>query len=690
MAALDSIEVQFVKGVGPRRARILHSLGVDTVMDLLRYYPRRYRDRRQVRLVSQLQDGQEETVRGKVLACGLKRLSRGITLFQIAVGDESGVVYGTWFNQPYMQSRFATGQEVILSGKVRHISQWQILSPEYEILNEEGTTLLNTGRIVPVYALREGLNQRSLRKIIYDCLNKYAGSAPEILCPEIREELRFDSPREALYNIHFPETPAALERARRRLVFDEFFLTQMAVVLKKKQLSELRGTPKRGGGGALLHSFLRSLPFTLTRAQERVLEEIRRDMEASKPMNRLLQGDVGSGKTVVAIAALLISLDAGYQGVLMAPTEILAEQHYRTVKMFLESLGVKTHLLIGEMSTAEKEETHSVLRAGEPVVVVGTHAVIQREVEFARLGIVIVDEQHKFGVMQRARLRGKGMNPDFMIMTATPIPRTLALTLYGELDISVLDEMPPGRGTVSTHWVPIGRLEETYGFIHREALKGRQAYIIYPLIEESGELSLSAASEMAEMLRREHFPDLRVGLIHGRMRREVREGVMNDFRNGILQVLVATSVIEVGLDVPRACIMLVEHAERFGLSQLHQMRGRIGRGRQRSYFFFSGTPTSEDGRKRLKALQGTSDGFHIAQLDMEIRGPGEFFSDRQHGGPDFRLADMRGDEHLLKLSRGVALRVSEEDRRLKRAEHTHLREALVKRYRGRFQLGITG
>ncbi len=690
MKDLAKMQVQYVRGVGPRRAQLFHTLGVDTVMDLLQHYPRRYEDRRQISRISHLQLGQEVTVRGKVAAVGLRKITGGLTLSQVAVDDGTGVAYGTWFNQPYMKSCFSVGQEVILSGRAQYNRQLQILSPDYEIVSDQGGLLLNTGRIVPVYPLSEHLNQRTVRQIIFNCLDKYAGAVPEILNPELSEELRFSTIGDAVCSIHFPETPAELEKARRRLVFDEFFLMQLAIMLKKKQISGLPGTVKRRGKDRFLNAFLKSLPFKLTRAQERVLGDIQSDMESTQPMNRLLQGDVGSGKTVMAVIALLIALDAGYQGVLMAPTEILAEQHYATINNLLGLLGVKSYLLIGEMGVAEKEEVRAAIRTEEPAIVVGTHAVIQREVEFSKLGIVVVDEQHKFGVSQRARLRAKGHNPDFMVMTATPIPRTLALTLYGELDISVLDEMPPGRGEVSTHWVPEEKIGEAYGFIRREVLKGRQAYIVYPLIEESEKLPLSAATEMAEKLKNEYFPDLKVGLIHGRMRRDEREAAMKRFRDGHLQVLVATSVIEVGLDIPNACIMLVEHAERFGLSQLHQMRGRIGRGRKRSYFLFSGKPTSEDGLKRIEALKTTSDGFRIAQLDLEIRGPGEFFSDRQHGGPDFRLGDICRDEQLLKLSREVAIRVVAEDRMLKMEKYGGLREALIKKYRGRFNLGVIG
>lgn len=688
MQDLSQVKAQYVKGVGPRRSELLSALGIQSVIDLLQHYPRRYEDRRQIRRIAQLETGREETIQGKVLAIGTTRVSRTLTIVQAAVSDGSGTVYATWFNQPYMQSRFKNGQELILTGKVQRRGQMEILSPEFEILSGQSDDLLHTGRIVPLYPLSEHLTQRTMRRIIHACCENYAESVPELLEAALRRECDLCRISDALRNIHFPESPAALEQARRRLVFDEFLPMQLAILLKRKQLAEIPGSSKKGG--ELVRRFLESLPFTLTRAQERVIAEVRADMERTRPMNRLLQGDVGSGKTVVAVVALLIALDAGYQGVLMAPTEILAEQHWRTLRALLSPMGITPSLLIGEMSATEKAAVRGAVRSDEPLIVVGTHALIQEEVEFSRLGIVIVDEQHKFGVSQRAHLKAKGENPDCMVMTATPIPRTLALTLYGDLDISVLDEMPPGRGTVTTRWVLPEKIGDAYAFIRSEALKGRQAYIVYPLIDESEKLPLGAASTMAEQLKTRQFCDLSVGLIHGRMIREEREGVMSTFRAGLIQVLVATSVIEVGLDVPNACVMLVEHAERFGLSQLHQMRGRIGRGREHSYFLFSGQPGAEEGRRRLEALCATNDGFQIAEMDLELRGPGEFFSGRQHGGPDLRLANLFKDEGLLKLARETAARIAVEDRMLKMESHRGLRELLMKKYRGKFFLGVTG
>jgi ATP-dependent DNA helicase RecG len=688
MRDLSQIQAQYVKGVGPGRAELLRRLGIRSVIDLLQHYPRRYEDRRQIRRISQLEVGRNETVRGKVLAVGTKRLRKALTIVQVALGDGSGTVYATWFNQTYMQSRFRVGQELILTGKVQRRGYLEIMSPEFEILSAEDNGLLNTGRIAPVYPLSEHLSQRAMRKIVHACIEGYAASTPELLEASLREECGLSPVSEAIRNIHFPDSPAALEAARRRLVFDEFLPMQLAIHLKRKQLAELPGSSKKGG--ELVRRFLKSLPFELTRAQERVIAEVGADMGRVHPMNRLLQGDVGSGKTVVAIVALLIALDARYQGVLMAPTEILAEQHWRTLDALLAPLGIRPYLLTGEMSLAEKAGVYEAIRSNSPLILVGTHAVLQGDVEFSRLGIVVVDEQHRFGVSQRAAIRSKGENPDFMVMTATPIPRTLALTLYGDLDVSVIDEMPPGRGTVVTRWVPPEKMGEAYAFVRAEALKGHQAYIIYPLVEESEKLPLNAARNMAASLSKEQFRDLRVGLIHGRMGREEREEVMRDFRAGRILILVATSVIEVGLDVPGACLMLVEHAERFGLSQLHQMRGRIGRGKKRSYFLFSGQPATEEGIKRLKALCATNDGFRIAEMDLELRGPGEFFSDRQHGGPDLRLADPFKDEELLKLSREIAARIAGSDRRLKSESHRALRELLIKKYSGKFFLGITG
>ncbi|MEJ2745966.1 MAG: ATP-dependent DNA helicase RecG, partial [bacterium] len=524
MRDLDQIQAQYVKGVGPGRAEMLRRLGIRSVNDLLRHYPRRYEDRRQIRRIAQLETGRNETVRGKVLAVGTRRLRRALILVQVVVGDGSGTVYATWFNQPYMQSRFKVGQELILTGKVQRRGYLEILSPEFEIMSAQESALLNAGRIVPVYPLGERLSQRAVRKIIHSCLDGYAASVPELLETSLREECGLCPISDAIKGIHFPESPAALEAARKRLVFDEFLPMQLAIHLKRRQLAEIPGSSKKGG--EVVRRFLESLPFKLTRAQERVIAEIRADMERAHPMNRLLQGDVGSGKTIVAIVALLIALDSGYQGVIMAPTEILAEQHWRTLDALLSPLGIRPYLLTGEMGAAEKNGVYEAIRLSSPLI------------------------QHKFGVSQRAAIKSKGENPDFMVMTATPIPRTLALTLYGDLDVSVIDEMPPGRGSVTTRWVPPEKMGEAYAFIRAEALKGRQAYIIYPLIEENEKLPLSAASSMAASLSDEHFHDLRVGLIHGRLDRGEREELMRDFRAGRIQVLVATSVIEVGLDVP--------------------------------------------------------------------------------------------------------------------------------------------
>ncbi|HOE27828.1 MAG TPA: ATP-dependent DNA helicase RecG [bacterium] len=687
---LDGVKVQYVKGVGPRRAALLETLGVRSVMDLLRHYPRRYDDRRQIRRIAHLEEGREETVRGRILTMGTKRLRRGLSLFQLAVGDDTGVVYATWFNQPFLERRFSVGQELILTGKVQRRPELQIVGPEFEVLGGEGNDLLNTGRIVPVYPANERLGQRALRGMVHACLERFAGSVPDILPPALRDALGLCATAAALRGIHFPGTPAELERARRRLVFDEFLLMTLAMVLKKRQLAEKPGAARSAGNGPRYRRFLAALPFPLTGAQRRVIGEIRGDMAQPHPMHRLLQGDVGSGKTVVAAAALLTAVDAGHQGVLMAPTEILAAQHWRTLTALLAPAGIAPHLLIGEMEAAEKEAVRAAIRRDRPALVVGTHAVIQREVAFSRLGIVVVDEQHRFGVAQRARLKAKGSNPDVLVMTATPIPRTLALTLYGDLDVSILDEMPPGRGKVTTHLVPPEKLAAALGFIRGEALKGKQTYIVYPLVEESGKLPLGDATGMAEKLKREVFPDVAVGVLHGRMPREERDAVMERFRAGAIKVLFATSVIEVGLDVPAACIMLVQHAERFGLSQLHQMRGRIGRGKGRSYFLVAGEPATEEASKRLEALVSTTDGFKIAEMDLALRGPGEFFSDRQHGGPDLRLADLSGDRELLDRARETANRIAEEDRMLKKEEHAPLRALVRRNYKGRFLLGVTG
>jgi ATP-dependent DNA helicase RecG len=546
------------------------------------------------------------------------------------------------------------------------------------------------GRIVPVYGLTEGLPQRPMRVLLHTAVELAAAEAPEPLPEAVRLRHELPAAAEAYRAIHFPETAEDAEAARRRFVFEDFLLLQVGLALRRRR-EALRPGHVIAPPGRLVERLLAALPFALTAAQRRVWEEIRADLARPAPMNRLLQGDVGSGKTIVAVMALLTAVEAGFQAALMAPTEILAEQHLGTVRALLEPLGVPVALLTAGQKGKVREAALAAVQGGAAPVALGTHALIEEGVAFRRLGLAVVDEQHRFGVLQRASLRAKGQHPDVLVMTATPIPRSLALTLYGDLDVSVLDELPPGRQRITTAWRTEPKRREIYEFIRGELAAGRQAYVVYPLVEESETADLKAATAMAGRLSTEVFPEFRVGLIHGRMGIEAKDTVMRAFKAGEIHVLAATTVIEVGIDVPNATVMLVEHAERFGLAQLHQLRGRVGRGSGRSYcILLASAHPSDEGRQRLEAMVETQDGFRIAEADLQIRGPGEFFGTRQAGLPEFRAANLLTDGRLLETARQEALSLIAEDPGLRRPAHRVLREALVARWQDGLDLSSVG
>lgn len=682
--------VQYMKGVGPKRAKVLSRLGVETIGDLIYYFPRRYEDRSNLKPINQIQIGQTETIKGKVLASGVERPRRRLEILKVAIGDGTGIVYAVWFNQSYLQKSFPVGATVILSGKVDRFREIQIINPAYEILTGDEEDLIHTGRLVPIYSLTEKLTQRSLRSLIKDALDKYAAQLPDILPERIRERHSLINLPRAISHIHFPESGEDKETARCRLVFDEFFFLQLGLALSKER--EVRGKGIRHRvPGKLFERLKEMLPFKLTAAQEKVIEEVRTDMEKETPMNRLLQGDVGSGKTIVAAFALLTAVEGGFQATLMVPTEILAEQHFLNLQRWFLPLGVKVTLLIGSVSPRMRKESLKEIESGESDIIVGTHALIQEKIKFSWLSLVIIDEQHRFGVRQRAALKGKGIEtPDVLIMTATPIPRTLALTVYGDLDISTIEELPPGRRPVATYWVREKDRPGVYKFLEEEIKKGRQAYIVYPLIEESEKLEVKAATEMAEHFQRDIFPYLKVGLLHGKMKGEEKEKVMQSFKGGKIDILVSTTVIEVGIDIPNVSLMVIEAAERFGLAQLHQMRGRVGRGDYQSYCLMMGSPASEEGRKRLRVMTETSDGFQIAEEDLELRGPGEFFGTRQSGMPELRLGNIISDMKLMELARQEAFSLVKEDSHLQSSEHYLIRECLRERFRGKIELFSVG
>ncbi len=675
-----SISAQFIKGVGPARLKVLNKIGIETIEDLLYYLPRRYEDRSNIRPISDIEVGKFQTIKGKVLALGGRRTKKGLSLFQMAVGDASGVIYATWFNQPYMKDRFKVGQELILYGKVERYRDLQINTPEYEILSGKGEDSIHIGRIVPIYPLIQELNQRWLRKIMKEAVDRYASSVKEILPFEIRKRQGLILLSEAIRNIHFPVSNLVLEKARRRLIFDEFFLLQLGIAIKRSKIEiDLDGVVHKIDG-ELIKIFKDSMPFELTASQKKVVSEIEQDMQSPKPMNRLLQGDVGSGKTVVATWAMVLSVQSGYQAALMAPTEILAQQHYKSISKLLKALNLKVVLLSGDAKQDVKRRIKDTIERGEADIIIGTHALIQEGVKFRSLGLVIIDEQHKFGVLQRRLLRSKSQNPDILVMTATPIPRTLALTVYGDLDVSIIDELPPGRRDIKTLHFKESERGKAYRLIREQVDLGRQVYVVYPIIEESENLDLKAATQMFKELK-EEFKDFSVGLLHGRMKSNEKERIMGEFKDGRLQILVSTIVIEVGVDIPNASVMLVEHAERFGLSQLHQLRGRIGRGNYLSYCILLSDTKTEDAQRRIEAMLNTQDGFKIAEEDLEIRGPGEFFGTKQHGLPEIKIGNILRDSELLEIAKQEAFELINKDRELKAPQYTLLKLGLRKKFR---------
>jgi len=682
--------VQYLKGVGPARARRLARLGVSTLEDLLYYFPRDYQDRRRITPIGSLKDGDFAAVRGEVVAKGTRKTRSGKKLFQLAVDDGTGRIACTWFNQSYLDNVFRPGVEAVFVGKVQLYGNLQLVNPEYEILDPESGKMSGAGRIVPVYPLTEGLNQKWLRDLIGRALDLSLPGLPDHLPDRLREPWRVMPLPEAIRSIHYPADRESLEEARKRLILDEFFTLQLALGLKKEKRAREAESLPHSPRTPLRERYLASLPFQLTRSQKRAAAEIKADMVGERAMNRLLQGDVGSGKTVVAVCSLLTTVDSGYQGAIMAPTEILAAQHYRRIGRELKPLGVKTALLTSGIKGEKRRKILAAIAAGEVGVVVGTHALIQEKVDFHRLGMVVIDEQHKFGVRQRADLREKGVRPHVLVMTATPIPRTLALTVYGDLDFSVLDEMPPGREKVKTYWIGPERLPDAYGFIRKEVAAGRQAFIIYPLIEESESLDLKAAAAMFENLQREVFPDVPVDLIHGRLPSERKREVMERFQKKETMILVSTTVVEIGIDVPDASVMLIENAERFGLAQLHQLRGRVGRSRHPAYCILQGNPRTEDAARRLRAIQDIDDGFRIAREDLEIRGPGEFFGTQQTGLPELRIGSIVADFRLMEFARRQAFRLLETVPGLAGEELAPLRRRLRARYGETFDLGDVG
>jgi ATP-dependent DNA helicase RecG len=690
--------LQFVKGVGPQRARLLANLGLHSVEDALYYLPTRHEDRSQLTPLRNLKPEEVTTVTGTIRAVSPPPRGRPRAPLSVLLSDGTGFLTCVWFGQGYLERLFQRGRRLIVHGKAQRYRSGplQMQVKDYEIVEDEAgegpdasDETLHTGRLVPVYGLTRGLTARPMRRLMKQLVDTYVDHLEDPLPEALRARHRLEAFPAALRAGHFPRTEAEQAAARRRLVYDEFLLLQLGLAIRRQRQGREPGLAMNPPG-ALVRRLLGSLPFALTPAQERVWREIRLDMAAPYPMNRLLQGDVGSGKTVVAALAILTAVEAGYQAALMAPTEILAEQHLMTLTGLLEPLEVPVALLTNAVKGRARADVLERAAAGEIGCVVGTHALVQEGVRFRRLGLAVVDEQHRFGVHQRATLRRKGESPDVLVMTATPIPRTLALTLYGDLEVSVIDQLPPGRKAVITRARPGGARGNIYRFLREQVAEGRQVYVVCPLVEESEALDLQAATEMADRLGREVFPDLTIGLLHGRMPFAEKDRVMREFKAGAVHVLVSTTVIEVGIDVPNASVMLVEHAERFGLSQLHQLRGRVGRGPWKSYCILLSGASSEDAKRRVDAMTATGDGFKIAEADLALRGPGDFFGTRQSGLPQFRVADLLRDAPALEAARRDAVALIREDPNLVAPAHRTLRAALLQRWRGKLDLAGVG
>ncbi len=678
-----STPVDALRGISDTYRRRLGRLGVRTVEDLLYLFPRRYDDFSALKTINQLEYGEEVTIVGTVWEASNRRTRSGQTITTATFSDATGTIQATWFNQPYLTRQLRRGRKIVLSGQVeKYLGRLTFQAPEWEPLDQK---LLHTARLVPVYPLTKGIGARWMRRLMHRIVEKWVGAVEEYLPEHIRERESLLSIQEALTQIHFPDDAGKLEEARRRLSFDEFLLIQLGV-LRQRQMWQQETAHALEIDRDVLKLTIDSLPFRLTSAQDRVLNEILHDVTRERPMSRLLQGDVGSGKTVVAVIAMLMAVANEAQAALMAPTEILAEQHYRSVTNFLKSLTAemgssettidlprpKVRLLTGSLTRSEKDAVYEEMAAGEADIVIGTHALIQEGVEFDELAFVVIDEQHRFGVSQRSTLRQKGYAPHVLVMSATPIPRTLALTVYGDLDISVIDEMPPGRQTIRTRKVLPRERERAYQFVRSQIEKGRQAFVICPLVEASDKIEAKAATEEYERLQKEVFPDLELGLMHGRLKNDEKETVMAQFRAGDLDVLVSTSVVEVGIDVPNATVMVVEGADRFGLAQLHQFRGRVGRGEHRSYCLLLAESPSANAQARLDVLENTQDGFRLAEEDLKLRGPGEFFGTRQSGLPDLRAAKL-SDVDILETARAEALEIFRRDADLSAPEHALLR-----------------
>lgn len=666
-----SLNVQYIKGVGPKRAYRLRRLNINTVKDLITFYPRSYEDRSNFKLLKDGINGEKISLEVEITGPGIvTRPRHGLSILKVPIKDSSGMGSLVWFNQDYLMNSFKIGGKYIVNGKLNRMGmERQIMNPVFE---KPGASN-KVGRIIPLYPLTEGLTNNEILKIIESVLAENLKYMNETLPSYVLEKYNFMGVKDALTSIHFPTSKSNYLSARNRLVYEELLAMQLGLfTIKNKTYNEQDGILYPHNDEVI--EFYNSLPFTLTNAQSKVVKEIIEDMESNKQMNRLVQGDVGSGKTIVGIIAMYKAVISGYQASMMAPTEILAVQHFESLSSFFSKYGIKCELLVGSIPKKKKEEILNQLKNGEIDIIVGTHAIIQDSVEFQKLGLAITDEQHRFGVKQRATFSQKGLNPDIIVMTATPIPRTLALILYGDLDISIIDELPPGRKEIETYAVGGDLKERTYKFIEKQLKEGRQAYIVCPLIEESETLAIKAAEDLYVEFKDDIFKEYNVGLLHGKMTPKEKDKVMESFKNNETNILVSTTVIEVGVNVPNSNIMVVFNAERFGLAQLHQLRGRVGRGEYQSYCILINESQNPISRERMRILQDSSDGFKISEKDLELRGPGEFFGTKQHGLPELKIANLITDMNILKVAQKDASNILKSDPNLLKEENKCLKD----------------
>ena len=664
-------DVKYVKGVGPNRVKLLNKIGIYNLGDLITYYPRDYEDRSKPRMIQNLVNGEDSLIKAVAVSRVVEiRLKNRMCMYKLVVQDETAKCTIIWFNQSYLKNKFIIGETYYFFGKANiRMGKFEMSSPVFDDVNTKN----NTGRIIPIYSSTYSLSQNTIRKIIENGLEMVDGNLEENMPEYILDNYNLLGINEATKKVHFPESFEEFKEARKRLVFEELLTMQVALLgLKNKYSRDIKGI--EFAKEYKFSDIINDLPFNLTNAQIRVLQEIENDMEKDKSMNRLLQGDVGSGKTIVSIIAAYKAVKSGYQAAIMAPTSILASQHLESFTEILEKYNIRCELLISSITKKKKEEILEKLKNGEIDVLIGTHAILEDNVIFKNLGLVVTDEQHRFGVRQRSKIASKGKNPDVLVMTATPIPRTLALILYGDLDISIIDELPPNRKKIDTFAVTKQMEERVNNFIKKQIEEGRQCYIVCPLVEENEEIDAKSVLELAEKYKNETFKEYKVEYIHGKMRPKEKDEIMLEFKEGKIDILISTTVIEVGVNVPNSSIMVIENAERFGLAALHQLRGRVGRGEYKSYCILKYNSKSDVVRQRMKIMQETNDGFVIAEKDLELRGTGEFFGTRQHGIPEFKIANLFVDMPMLKSVQSVALKIESEDKGLTQPKNERLRK----------------